>query len=53
MAGYRQPMSSYGHLPAEDVAAIMAYLHRYSPPPTGVNDPLTPAEAAAPVAADP
>ena len=33
VAGYSQPMSSYRHLPADEVAAIITYLHRFSPPP--------------------
>lgn len=32
VVGYPQQMSSYRHLPAEDVAALLAYLERYSPP---------------------
>lgn len=33
VAGYPQPMATYGHLPAEEVAALVAYLERFSPPP--------------------
>lgn len=39
IAGYSQPMSSFRHLPAQDVAAIITYLHRFSPPPAGPADP--------------
>lgn len=31
VVGYPQQMSSYRHLPAEDVAALVVYLERYSP----------------------
>ena len=45
ITGYSQPMSSYGHLPAAEVAALIAYLHRYSPPPQS-SDGNTSASAA-------
>ncbi len=33
VAGYTQAMSVYRHLPAGDVAALIAFLETYSPPP--------------------
>ena len=33
VAGYPQQMSSFRHLPAQDVAALVAYLERFSPLP--------------------
>lgn len=33
VAGYTQQMSVYRHLPAGDVAALIAFLETYSPPP--------------------
>ncbi|MEM6458093.1 MAG: cytochrome c [Planctomycetota bacterium] len=33
VAGYPQAMSNYRHLPAEEVAALVAYLESMSPPP--------------------
>ncbi len=33
VAGYPQQMTSYRHIPAEEVAAVVAYLERYSPRP--------------------
>ncbi|MEO0514641.1 MAG: cytochrome c [Planctomycetota bacterium] len=32
VAGYPQQMTSYRHIPAAEVAALVAYLERYSPP---------------------
>lgn len=33
VAGYAQQMSAYRHIPAPEVAALVAYLERYSPLP--------------------
>lgn len=33
VAGYAQQMSTYQHIPAQEVAALVAYLERYSPLP--------------------
>lgn len=35
VAGYAQQMSVYRHLPAEDVAALIAFLETFSPRPDG------------------
>ena len=43
VAGYTQQMSVYHHLPAEDVAALIAFLETFSPPPGGPNASAPPA----------